>query len=366
MNEVLAKIQKIGIVPVVVLNDAKDAAPLAKALCEGGLPCAEVTFRTDAAEESIRIMAEQFPQMLVGAGTVLTTEQVDRAVAAGAKFIVSPGLNPKVVKYCIEKGVPVTPGTANPSDVEQAIELGLEVVKFFPAEAAGGLNMIKSMAAPYTNMKFMPTGGINAKNINSYLAFPKILACGGSWMVKGDLVEAGEFDKITELTREAVMTMLGFELKHIGINCKILACGGSWMVKGDLVEAGEFDKITELTREAVMTMLGFELKHIGINCENEEEADKTAGTFASLFGFEKKSGNSSVFAGSAVEAMKSPYLGAKGHIAVGTNSVERAVNYLESQGVEFNMESAKYKDGRMTAIYLKEEVAGFAVHLVQK
>ena len=137
------------------------------------------------------------------AGTVLTTEQVDRAVAAGAKFIVSPGLNPKVVKYCIEKGVPVTPGTANPSDVEQAIELGLEVVKFFPAEAAGGLNMIKSMAAPYTNMKFMPTGGINAKNINSYLAFPKILACGGSWMVKGDLVAAGEFDKITELTKEA-------------------------------------------------------------------------------------------------------------------------------------------------------------------
>ena len=155
MNEVLEKIQKIGIVPVVVLNDAKDAAPLAKALCDGGLPCAEVTFRTEAAEESIRIMAEQFPQMLVGAGTVLTTEQVDRAVAAGAKFIVSPGLNPKVVKYCIEKGVPVTPGTANPSDVEQAIELGLEVVKFFPAEAAGGLNMIKSMAAPYTNMKFI-------------------------------------------------------------------------------------------------------------------------------------------------------------------------------------------------------------------
>ena len=135
---------------------------------------------------------------------------------------------------------------------------------------------------------------------------------------------------------------------------------------GEAVAAGEFDKITELTKEAVMTMLGFELKHIGINCENEEEAEKTAGTFASLFGFEKKSGNSSVFAGSAVEAMKSPYLGAKGHIAVGTNSVDRAVNYLESQGVEFNMDSAKYKDGKLTAIYLKEEVAGFAVHLVQK
>ena len=198
MNEVLEKIQKIGIVPVVVLDDAKDAAPLAKALCEGGLPCAEVTFRTAAAEESIRIMAKEFPEMLVGAGTVLTTEQVDRAVNAGAKFIVSPGLNPTVVKYCVDKGIPVTPGTSNPSDVEMAISLGLDVVKFFPAEQAGGINMIKAMAAPYTQMKFMPTGGINAKNINSYLAFDKILACGGSWMVKKDLVAAGEFDKIRQ------------------------------------------------------------------------------------------------------------------------------------------------------------------------
>ena len=204
MNAVLEQMGKIGIIPVVVLNDAKDAAPLAKALCEGGLPCAEVTFRTDAAEESIRIMAEQFPQMLVGAGTVLTTEQVDRAVAAGAKFIVSPGLNPKVVKYCVDKGIPVTPGTCNPSDVEQAIELGLDVVKFFPAEAAGGLKMIKAMAAPYVGMKFMPTGGINAGNVRDYSAYDRILACGGSWMVSGKMVEAGEFDKIKEMTAEAV------------------------------------------------------------------------------------------------------------------------------------------------------------------
>lgn len=204
MNEVLKKIQETGIIPVVVLNDAKDAAPLAKALCEGGLPCAEVTFRTDAAEESIRIMTKEFPEMFVGAGTVLTIEQVDRAVAAGAKFIVSPGLNPKVVKYCVEKGIPVTPGVCTPSEVEQAIELGLDVVKFFPAEPAGGLNMIKAMAAPYVGMKFMPTGGINAKNVREYLAYDRILACGGSWMVKGSLVEAGEFDKIKELTKEAV------------------------------------------------------------------------------------------------------------------------------------------------------------------
>lgn len=204
MNEVLEKIQKIGIVPVVVLDDAKDAAPLAKALCEGGLPCAEVTFRTAAAEESIRMMSEQFPEMLVGAGTVLTTEQVDRAVAAGAKFIVSPGLNPRIVKYCVEKGILIIPGCANPSDIEQALENGLEVVKFFPAEPAGGLRMIKAMAAPYVGVKFMPTGGINQNNVKDYLAYDRILACGGSWMVKGDMVAAGEFDKIKELAAEAV------------------------------------------------------------------------------------------------------------------------------------------------------------------
>lgn len=204
MHEVLGKIQELGIVPVVVLDDAKDAVPLAKALCDGGLPCAEVTFRTDAAEESIRIMSEQFPEMLIGAGTVLTTDQVDRAVAAGAKFIVSPGLNPRIVKYCVDKGILITPGCTNPSDIEQALENGLEVVKFFPAEPAGGLKMIKAMAAPYVNMKFMPTGGINASNVREYLAYDRIVACGGSWMVSGKLVKAGEFDKITELVKEAV------------------------------------------------------------------------------------------------------------------------------------------------------------------
>lgn len=204
MNSVLEKIQEIGIVPVVVINDAKDAEKLAKALCDGGLPCAEVTFRTEAAQESIRIMTEKFPQMLVGAGTVLTIDQVDRAVDAGAKFIVSPGLNPRIVKYCVEKGILIIPGCANPSDIEQALEHGLDVVKFFPAEVAGGLKMIKAMAAPYAGVKFMPTGGINQTNVKEYLAYERILACGGSWMVKGSMVDAGEFDQIEALTREAV------------------------------------------------------------------------------------------------------------------------------------------------------------------
>lgn len=217
MDKILEEISKIGIVPVIALDDKKDAEPLAKALCDGGLPVAEVTFRTAAAEESIRIMAEKFPNMLVGAGTVLTTDQVDRAVAAGAKFIVSPGLNPKIVKYCVDKGITITPGCANPSDIEQALECGLEVVKFFPAEAAGGLAMIKAMSAPYTKVKFMPTGGINEKNLNEYLAFGKIVACGGSWMVNKAMVNAGEFDKITAMTKQAVKTMLGLKIKSVGV-----------------------------------------------------------------------------------------------------------------------------------------------------
>ncbi|MBQ6875879.1 MAG: bifunctional 4-hydroxy-2-oxoglutarate aldolase/2-dehydro-3-deoxy-phosphogluconate aldolase [Lachnospiraceae bacterium] len=200
---VLKEIEKIGIIPVVVLDRVEDALPLAKALIEGGLPCAEVTFRTAAAEEAIRVMSENFPELLVGAGTVLTTDQVDRAVAAGAKFIVSPGLNPRIVKYCVEKGIVIVPGCANPSDIEQALENGLEVVKFFPAEAIGGLKLIKAMAAPYVGVKFMPTGGINAVNVREYLAYDRIVACGGSWMVSGKLIKEGKFDEITELVKEA-------------------------------------------------------------------------------------------------------------------------------------------------------------------
>ena len=321
MKEIAEKFQKFGVVPVVVLEDTKDAVPLAKALVEGGLPCAEVTFRTEAAEESIRLMAEQFPEMLVGAGTVLTTEQVDAAVGAGAKFIVSPGFDPKIVDYCLEKDIPVFPGCITPSEVAQAVKRGLKVVKFFPAEPAGGISMIKAMAAPYVNMKFMPTGGVNAKNLTSYLDFPKIIACGGSWMVPGDLINAGEWDKIEQLTREAVQTMLGFELAHVGVNA-----------------------------------------------ENEEEAVKAANRFAFIFGMPAKVGNSSVFAGSALEVMKTPYLGKNGHIAVKTNYIERAVNYLSTvPGVEFNEESAKRDaKGNLKAIYLKEEIGGFAIHLVQK
>ena len=203
MKEIAEKFQKIGVVPVVVLEDTKDAVPLAKALVEGGLPCAEVTFRTEAAEESIRLMTEQFPEMLVGAGTVLTREQVDAAVAAGAKFIVSPGFDPEIVDYCLEKEIPIFPGCVTPSEVAQAVKRGLKVVKFFPAEPAGGVAMIKAMAAPYNQLRFMPTGGIGTQNLKDYLGFDKIICCGGSWMVKADLIKNGEFEKICNLTKEA-------------------------------------------------------------------------------------------------------------------------------------------------------------------
>jgi 2-dehydro-3-deoxyphosphogluconate aldolase/(4S)-4-hydroxy-2-oxoglutarate aldolase len=320
MNAVLTEISKLGIVPVVAIDNAEDARPLAKALCAGGLPVAEVTFRTACAEEAIRIMASEFPDMLIGAGTVLTCEQVDKAVNAGAKFIVSPGLNPTVVKYCVDKGVPVTPGCSSPSDIERALELGLEVVKFFPAEAAGGLKMIKAMSAPYGKVKFMPTGGINASNLKDYLDFKKIIACGGSWMV----------DKA-------------------------------------LIKAKDFDKIEALTRTAVTEMLGFKLAHVGINLDSENNALELAKVFASFFGFESKNGNSSVFSGGVIELMKEPYLGKNGHIAIETNYLERAVYHLEKRGVQFDEDTKKFDaEGNFTAIYLKGDFGGFALHLVQK
>lgn len=320
MHPVLEQISNIGIVPVIKIDDVEKAVPLAKALVAGGIPCAEVTFRTAQGEEAIRRMAKEVPEILLGAGTVLTTDQVDRAVDAGAKFIVSPGFNPKVVKYCVDKGILITPGCANPSDVEQAIELGLTTVKFFPAEQAGGIEYIKSMAAPYVNMTFMPTGGVNAGNINQYLAFDKIVACGGSWMVKADLIDNNQFDEITALCQEAIRTMLGFELAHVGINT-----------------------------------------------DNAEQAVKVAKQFELLFGFAVKDGNSSAFAGTAVEVMKGAGYGKNGHIAIATNSVKRARASLESRGFAFNDDSLKLDaKGNVLAIYLQDEIAGFAVHLVQK
>ena len=213
MHKVLEELEKIGIIPVIKIDDAKNAVPLARALLAGGIPCVEITFRTDQSAEAIKRIAKEVPDTLLGAGTVLTIEQVDRAVDSGAKFLVAPGFNPKVVSYCVQRGIPITPGCVTPSDMEQALEFDLEVVKFFQAEQAGGLEYIKAVSAPYPALKFMPTGGINAGNIAKYMTFDKILACGGSWMAGADLINKGEFDKITALSQEAVQCVLDARTK---------------------------------------------------------------------------------------------------------------------------------------------------------
>jgi len=320
MNTILKQIEEIGIVPTIKIEDAEKAVPLARALVAGGIPCAEITFRTTQAEAAIGRIAAEVPDILLGAGTVLSTEQVDRAIGAGAKFIVAPGLNPKVVSHCLARNVPVTPGCSTPSDIEQALEFGLEAVKFFPAEQAGGLDYIKAVSAPYNTMKFLPTGGIHKGNITKYLAFDKVFACGGSWMVPPALINAGDFDAIRVLCREAV--------------------------------------------EAVMD---FELVHVGINAENKEEAVRGAKMFEALFGFAFRETPRSVFAGKGIEIMNTPFLGKHGHIAVGTNSLKRAQAYLERKGIEFNPDTLYFDEvGKPLIIYMKDEIAGFAVHLFQK
>lgn len=318
MHTLLSQIEMFGIIPVVVLDDPSDAPHVAGALKDGGLPCAEVTFRTSAAPKAIEAISRAFPDVVVGAGTVLTVEQAQTAINAGAKFIVAPGLNRKVVEFCLQKGLPVLPGIATPSDVEAALELGLEAVKFFPAEANGGLDFLKAMAAPYRSLKFVPTGGIQQSNLLSYLKFPRVLACGGSWMVNTELVAARRFDEIRRLTQEAVHLMLGFELRHVGIN----------------------------------------------GC-SQEEAAKGAGLLSELLQSPVKEGSSSIFVGAGFEFTKKKFPGDHGHLAIGTNFANRAKAYLEGRGYSFRTETAFEKDGRLVAIYLQQEVGGFALHLLQ-
>ena len=318
MNDIVKQLSLIGIVPVIKIDKVEDAKPLAKALIDGGLACAEVTFRTDCAKEAIRIIANEFPEMIVGAGTVLTKAQVDDAIEAGAKFIVSPGFNPEIVKYCQEKSCPIVPGINNPTGIEQALELGLETVKFFPAEQSGGIAMIKAMSAPYGKVTFMPTGGVTAANVNDYLSFNKIVCCGGSWMVKPEMIAAGDFEGITRLVRQAVDTMLGFKFRHVGIN----PC-------------------------------------------NDTSAN-AADTLNNYFSFEPKAASKSIFVGTEFELMNEQGMGTRGHIAIATNNVDRAVYHLERRGVEFDYSTVLYDDrGNMKFIYLKNEINGFAYHLVK-
>ncbi len=317
---ILKQLYEAGIIPVIKIDDVNDTAPLINALKQGGLNTAEITFRTAAAKDAIKIVNEQFPDVVLGAGTVLNVEQAKQAIDSGAKFIVSPGFSSKVVQFCQEQDVPVFPGVATPTDIQLAIENNIGIVKFFPADAFGGIKTLKALAAPFGGIKFIPTGGITAQNLGEYIMFPKVFACGGSWMVKDELIKAKKFDEITALTAEAINVMLGFEVAHIGINMADAASS------------------LELTKK-----------------------------FSALFNFPLKEGNSSNFAGKAIEVNKAKGLGANGHIAIATNSIERAIAYLSKRGVEVDMSTAK-KDasGNFIAVYLKDEYGSFAVHLLQK
>ena len=308
-----------AVVPVVVLDDAKDAVATAKALLAGGVDVMEITFRTAAAADSIKAVAENCRDMLVGAGTVITLEQCKQAVECGAKFIVSPGFDEEVVRWCVENGIAVTPGCVTPSEIMAAMKLGLTVVKFFPAGVYGGLSAMKALSGPFGGIKFIPTGGVNGQNIGDFIAAPFIHAVGGSWVCP----------------------------------------------KADIA-AGNFEKITELCKQARSAALGFEVAHIGLNCEDAEAASAVCEKLNEAFALTVKDGNSSMFASGGIEVMKSMYLGKNGHIAIRTNSVPLAIAELAKKGFVCDMTTAKYKGGRMVAVYLKDEIGGFAVHLLQK
>lgn len=313
---VLEQIRLTGLVPVIAIQHADDAEPLARTLVEGGLPIAEVTFRTAAAQEAIRRIAKTFPNVLLGAGTVLTVDQVKTAFDCGAKYIVSPGLNRKVVEYCLNNSLPVTPGVATPSDVEGALDMGLNIVKFFPAEASGGLAYLKALSGPYGNMRFIPTGGIDESNVLAYLKFPKTLACGGSWMVKPELIAAKKFDQIKELTARAVQLMLGFDLRRISV-----------AVSG------------------------------------EAEAIQQARLLAGLLNVPVTEAGSSLFVGAEFEIQKSP--GSPRTLSLGTHFLDRALAYLQRKGIQPQPDGVVYEKGRAIAARLDVTVGGFQISIIE-
>ncbi|MFA6845555.1 MAG: bifunctional 4-hydroxy-2-oxoglutarate aldolase/2-dehydro-3-deoxy-phosphogluconate aldolase [Sphaerochaetaceae bacterium] len=317
--DVLETIRSYGIIPVLGLKNPGTAQQLADALSRGGLPLVEVTLRNQGALECIKAIKSNNKSMLVGAGTVLSCEQVDLAKEAGVDFIVTPGFNPKVVKYCLTLGLPVTPGCTTPSEIEIGLELGLSTFKFFPAEALGGLEMIQQLCGPYQNVHFICTGGMNFNNIGRYLA-----------------------------------------------NDKIVAVGGSFVAPNPMIDACDWTEITALCEKAINISLGFSIAHIGLNGTNKEEGLMTAKWFADRFGFPVKIGEQSNFAGTAVECGNTKFPGKYGHIGFFTNSPERAVAYFARNGVPLRDEFKSVDaNGNIIAVYLAEEIGGFAVHIVK-
>ncbi len=317
-----ARLREMGIVPVVKIDNADCALNLADALCAGGLPCAEITFRTAAAADAIRSIRENRPDLLVGAGTVLTLEQFEKALEAGAQFIVSPGLNPAIVKAAKEKDVPIYPGCATPTEVEAAMALGLSTVKFFPAEAAGGTAMLSSLAAPYQSIKFMPTGGIDKSNLNTYLSLPNVIACGGSFMVKSDWLKEGNWDAVRAETEAAVKTMLGLEMGHFAIMAKD---------KDDLMVSAN--------------ALG-EMLCLPANINPDGRGAMVGGAF---------------------EVLNSMEEGLYPHAALMTRDPARAKAWFERRGYSFREETCQYDEkGNLKVVYFAGEWCGIRMHLLKK
>lgn len=315
----LDKLKINGIIPVVVINDAKKAEKLAKAVIAGGLNCLEITLRTEAAIDAIRLIKDKYPNLIIGAGTVLTKAQLNTALSAGADFIVSPAVNEELIEYCVQNDIDIYPGCSTPTDIAASIKYGLKTLKFYPCELSGGLKALRSFASTYPDIKFIPTGGINANNVADYLLEKNVVACGGSWLVPSIMIDEEDFSKIEELVKAAVYAMFGFKLAHVGINCNFL-----------------------------------------------DEAKNVANKFEDIFGFSQNENPGSIFAGGYIEVLKKPFLGEKGHIAIGTHSIERAKAYLESRGTKFDEKTISYdSSGALRTIYMQNEIGGFAVHLLR-
>ena len=315
---IIDEISLYGLLPVIKIEDAADAVPLVGALKEGGLPVAEITFRTEAAAQRIELATKAFPDALIGAGTVLSVDQLKKAVDAGAKYIGSPGFNPKVVRYAVENDIPMVPGVATPGDIEAALEMGISCVKLFPAEVLGGVGYIKALSGPYGKLRFVPTGGVNEANMMSYLSLKQVAAIGGSFMAPSDLIKRTDWDGIAAAARASVNKVLGMELIHLGINT-----GG----EEDAVQGDRF--LSQL-----------------LNLPVKESAD-------------------AIMVGGEFEICKQKKPGKYGHIAIGVNNILRAIRQLSDRGYEIDT-PLKDDKGEVKAAYLKQEVCGFALHLLRK
>ena len=319
VNEILEQLGEFGLVPAVKINNADSAVDVGRALIAGDLPVIEVIFRTDAAEEAIRRINNELPEILLGAGTVLTVDQVKKAVSAGAKFIVAPGFNPTVVDYCIENGIPVTPGVNNPSMIELAVERGLKLLKFFPAEASGGLKILKAVAPAYSGVSFLPTGGINEGNLADYLAFDRVHACGGTWFCKDALISNGRFDEITRLTKNAVSIVLGFSIS----------------------EAVVYERA-------------------------EDDAIFSISFLSDLLNFPLITGRASAKGGPEFENAGVSSQGKYGRIVIKTNNLNRAAAYFKRRGVKINPGTSSREAEKQESIGLEIAVFGFSVNILQK